>query len=154
MDFGRVLKAVVVIVIVFAIWKYGVPWAKKEFASKSKSSSGASSGDGSCVRSAERASEAWGSGLRQFANPPYDANAWSSFRDDVESKISTAESDCKCEDESCTKARGAMSDLRSLVNDVGGAIQGGSSFPADAVQRQESIDNRINEAGDLVRAGK
>jgi len=155
MDFGKILKSVVAIVIVFAIWKYVVPWAKQEFGAKSESSTEASSGgDGSCVRAAERASEAWGSGLRQFVNPPYDANAWSSFRSDVDAKISAAESDCSCEDDSCTKARSAMNDLRSLVSDVDGAIRGGASFPGDAVQRQESIDNQINEAGDLVRSGK
>jgi hypothetical protein len=152
MNIGRIVKIVVLVGIVFAVWKYGVPWVKKQGGSGGVETSSSSRG-GSCVQSAQRASETWGSGLHQFANPPYDLNAWSSFRGNVESGISSAESDCSCADESCVKAREAMRDLRGLVSDLDSTIRNGSDA-SDFVQRQEAIDNKINDAAELVRAGK
>jgi len=154
MDIGRLLKWIVIIGIAFFAWKVGVPWIKgQKLGGSSTSISSGAIGDDSCAGIAERASEAWGSGLAQFANPPYDLAAWSNFRASVETKIATAESKCSCAAESCVKVRGAMSDLRALVSDLDNTIRNGSS-PEGFVQRQEQIDNRINEARDLQNAGK
>jgi hypothetical protein len=150
MNIGRLAKIVVLVAIVFAVWKYVVPRMKRGGGTMETSSS---SRGGSCVQSAQRASETWGSGLHQFANPPYDLNAWSTFRGNVESSIGSAESDCSCVDESCVKAREAMRDLRGLVSDLDSTIRNGSDA-SDFVQRQEAIDNKINDAAELVRAGK
>jgi hypothetical protein len=152
MNIGRLVKIVVLVAIVFAVWKYGVPWIKKQ-GGGGVAETTASSGGGSCVQSAQRASETWGGGLHQFANPPYDLNAWSTFRGNVESSIGSAESDCNCADESCLKAREAMRDLRGLVSDLDSTIRNGSDA-SGFVQRQEAIDNKINDAAELVRAGK
>ena len=152
MDFGRIVKLLVVVAVVFLIWKYVVPMVKSQ-GRRAETGTTESSGSGSCVQSAARASEEWGSGLRQFANPPYDSMAWSVFRGKVESKIGVAERDCGCEAASCEKAREAMRELRGLVSDFESTIRNGSSA-SDFVQRQESIDNKINEAGDLARDGK
>jgi hypothetical protein len=155
MDFSRLVKLVVVVVIVFAIWKYVIPWAKDEMGGfAGKSSSATATGDSGCVNSAERASSAWGAGLGRFVNPPYDLDAWSNFKGDVDGKISQAESDCSCAEESCTKVKSAMSDLRTLVSDFDHAIRTGSSPGSDAVQRQEQIDRQIDDARELLRAGK
>ena len=148
----RIVKLVVVAAIVFAAWKYVVPWVKKQGGS-GPAETVVAGGGASCVRSAERASETWGSGLRQFVNPPYDANAWSGFRGRVESGINAAEAECDCRADSCEKARSAMRDLRALVNDMDSTVRTGSSA-SDFVQRQEAIDNRINEALELARDGK
>ncbi|HYC90826.1 MAG TPA: hypothetical protein VEO54_16535 [Thermoanaerobaculia bacterium] len=148
----RIIKLLIAAAIVFAAWKYAVPWVKAK-AGGSGAETAVEGGGASCVRSAERASEAWGSGLGRFTNPPYDPGAWSTFRGNVESRINAAEADCDCRAESCTKAREAMRDLRALVSDLDSTIRTGSSA-SDFVQRQEAIDNRINEAGDLARAGK
>jgi hypothetical protein len=102
---------------------------------------------------AERASESWGSGIAQFANPPYDLAAWSTYRSGVESKIAAAEAKCTCANESCAKVREAMRDLRGLVADMDGSMRNGSS-PGNIVQRQEAVDDRINEGRDLQTAGK
>jgi hypothetical protein len=56
-------------------------------------------------------------------------------------------------DPSCGKARDAMRDLRALVTDLESTLRNGSD-PSDYVQRQERIDNQINEAAELARAGK
>jgi len=151
MDAGRIVKILLVVAIVFVAWKYGVPWVKKQTDKPAETT--AASGGGSCVQSAEHASETWGSGLRQFVNPPYDLNAWATFRGNVESGINAAETNCDCAGESCEKARGAMRDLRALVNDLDSTIRNGSDA-SDFVQRQERIDNAINEAAALARDGK
>lgn len=154
MDLGRVIKWVLIAAVLFVAWKVVVPWVLKETgAAKSRVSSGAAS-DNSCVRSAEEASETWGRGLGRFVNPPYDLAAWSTFRGEVEAKISESESLCGCVEESCVKTRAALGDLRALVLDLDGAITTGGSPPGDVVQRQESIDNRIAEASDLMKSGK
>ena len=154
MDIGRLLKWIVIIGIVFFAWKVVVPWVKEQkLGGSSTSISTGAPGDDSCAGQAERASEVWGSGLAQFANPPYDLAAWSSFRERVDAQISKAESKCGCAAESCVKVREAMGDLSALVGDLDNTIRNGSS-PEGFVQRQEQIDNRINEARDLQSAGK
>ena len=148
----RIIKLLVVVAVVFLLWKYVVPMVKDQ-GRRSDKETVAGSGSGSCVQSAERASEEWGSGLRQFVNPPVDEMAWSVFRGKVESRIGVAERDCSCSASSCEKAREAMRDLRSLVGDFESTMRSGSSA-SDFVQRQEAIDNRINEAAALARDGK
>ena len=147
----RIIKLLVVVAVVFVIWKYVVPMVKNP--GRGGDTETVSSGAGSCVQSAGRASEEWGSGLRQFMNPPFDEMAWSVFRGKVESRIGSAERDCSCAAASCEKAREAMRDLRSLVSDFESTMRSGSSA-SDFVQRQEGIDNRINEAAALARDGK
>lgn len=151
MDAGRILRIIVVIAIAYVAWKYVLPWVKQQ-GDRGAETTAASAGD-SCVQSAENAAETWGSGLRQFVNPPYDLNAWSSFRGNVESEINAADADCDCAAESCGKARAAMRDLRSLVSDLDSTIRSGSDA-SDFVQRQERIDNALSEAAELARDGK
>ena len=154
MDIGRVVKWLVIIGIVILAWKVLLPWVQQQKLSGSSTSISTSAiGDDSCAGQAERASEAWGSGLSRFANPPYDLAAWASFREGVETQIAAAEAKCDCAAESCEKVRGAMGDLRGLVSDLDSTLRNGSS-PEGFVQRQELIDNRINEARDLQTAGK
>jgi hypothetical protein len=139
----RIVKWLVILVILFLAWKAIEPRLRKSGA-PAKSSAGNPAA--SCADSAARASEAWGSGLRQFVNPPYDVTAWNEFKGHVEGRIASAESDCNCQSDGCTKGRQAMRELRSLVSDLDYAIRNGSSPPLDAVQRQESIDNLIDQA--------
>jgi hypothetical protein len=151
-DLGRLVKWIVIAAIVVFAWKVGLPWMQQQRIGSSgpSISSAAATVDDSCVGAAERASETWGSGLPRFINPPYDMDAWSSFRASVNSHIGEAESKCTCAEASCETVRGAMRDLRELVSDMDGAIRSGSS-PGNIVQRQESIDNRIAEARDSLR---
>ena len=149
---NRIIKLIIVVAVVYFIWKVGLPWVQRQ-GSGGSSTTHASATSG-CPAAAARASETWGGGLHTFVNPPYDLNAWSSFHDSVESKISAAESECSCSSQSCEKARSAMRDLRSLLSDLDSAIRGGTAPPGDLVQRQEAIDKQIDEAADLTRAGK
>src|SRR5258706_8554581 len=135
MDGNRLVKLIVVVALVFLAWKYAIPGAKKQLSGHATTAAAA---DNSCVAAAQHASEAWGSGLHSFVNPPYDLGAWSSFRDGVEKKIAIAESECRASSQSCDAARGAMSDLKSLISELDGAITRGSPVPEDAVQRQET----------------
>jgi hypothetical protein len=153
MDTSRLIKLVAIVAIVFLAWKYAMPWAKQQMRG-SRTASSSSSAQSPCTTAAQHASESWGSGLHRFANPPYDIAAWSSFRSDVDTQIGAAESACSGAQESCEKARSAMSDLRGLVSEFDTSIRNGSPPPDAAVQRQEGIDAKIDAAADLVRAGK
>ena len=149
---GRIAKLVVIIAVLYVGWKYGLPWLQHRGGGGTQTSQSAT--QSSCPGAASSASETWGSGLHSFVNPPYDLAAWSSFKDSVDAKISSAESECSCSSESCDKVRAAMRDLRSLASDLDTAIRAGSSPPADIVQRQEAIDKQIDQAAELTRAGK
>jgi len=151
MDGTRLVKWILVLVCAIIAWKYALPWAQKQMHGRP---SAAASSDNSCIAAAQRASETWGSGLHRFINPPYDLSAWSGFRSDVDAKIAAAETECRASAPSSDAARAAMSDLRGLTGDLDTAIRNGSAPPDDAVQRQEAIDNKIEAAADLARAGK
>jgi len=148
---AKLLKLLVVVVIAFAAWKYVIA---PKVAAKTGDSSAAASSDNGCPAAAERASNAWGNGLKSYVNPPYDLNAWASFRSDIEGKISSAESSCSCQLDSCAKARMAMSDLRKLIADMDTAIHSGAPPSSDIVQKQQSIDEAIDMARELARQGK
>lgn len=156
MDLQRIVKVIVIVAIGIAVWKVGVPWAKKQnFFGDAASATGGNSGAGaSCPRAAANASAAWGDGLGRFVNPPYDLDAWTSFRAGVDEKIRDAESQCGCAEDSCAKAREALGDLRSLVSELDSSIRSGGAPPEDVVRRQERIDNLIDEAADSLRSGK
>lgn len=146
MQAKTIVSWLAILALVFIAWKYIVPWAKNELGDRPAASSSGEGGNAACVTAAERASEQWGSGLGRFVNPPYDLEAWSRFTDDVNGTISEAEEACSCEEESCQIATGAMQSLRSLISEMDTALRNGSSPPSDAVQQQEAIDNKINEA--------
>jgi hypothetical protein len=152
MDGSRIVKWIIVLAVVFAAWKFGIPWVKQHTSQSATAS--AVPGDNSCLATADRAAQAWGSGIGKYANPPYDVDAWSNFKSDVESKISAAETACSASTESCAKARDAMHDLRSLVSDLDTAIRSGAPPAGDIVQRQANIDAQLDTARDLVRSGK
>jgi len=90
MDGPRIAKWIVVVAVVVVAWKFGMPWVKAH--TSPSTSTPAVATDNACIPAADRALDVWGSGIGRFANPPYDVNAWSGFRTDVESKITAAES--------------------------------------------------------------
>jgi hypothetical protein len=146
MSLGTIVKWVAVLVVLGVLWKLVLPRVMhdRSASTATTSSSGTGTLQAACVPAAERASDAWGNGLRQFINPPYDLEAWSTFRNDVETRISSAESACSCPADSCVKSRDAMRDLRALMTDMDASIRSGSPPPSDVVQRQEAIDNQIS----------
>ena len=155
MDLSRIIKWLLVVIVAFIAWKYLSPkFLKKETTPAAATEGGGTFVNSSCIGAADKASSAWGSGVGRFVNPPYDMDAWSIFRSDVDSKIANAQGQCACVSESCHKVQSAMHDLSSLVNDLDTALRNGSPPPSDAVQRQEAIDHQLEEAADLTRAGK
>src|SRR5260221_3843481 len=102
MDTSRLVKLIVVIAVVFVIWKYGIPWIKAHTGSSTAQTITA---DNSCVAAAERANDAWGSGIGRFANPPYDLTAWGAFQDRVLSSISIAQTACIGSGAACAQGR-------------------------------------------------
>jgi hypothetical protein len=153
MDLSRVIKWIVALAIVVVAWKVVLPWAKSQKFGGSKASA-TGNADSSCVGSAESAANTWANGIGRFVNPPYDLNAWSSFRSDVDSKVNAAEAQCSGAEESFRKTRTALSELRGLVSELDASIRTGGAPPDGIVQRQERIDTMLNDAADLARAGK
>ena len=152
MDLSRLLKLALVIAALFIAWKVVLPRLKGS--GGEPASSPAAAGHESCVAGAEHASNAWGSGVGRFANPPYDIDAWSNFQSDINSKIAAAEAQCTCSDKSCVMVRSAMSELRGLISEMDSSIRSGAPQPSGLVQRQESIDTQIIEARALSQSGK
>ena len=150
MDANRLIKWVIVIALLIAAWKYGVPWVKNKF----ETHPAAAAADNSCIAAAQRASETWGSGLHRFTNPPYDLGDWGRFRNDVEAKIAEANAACRESSPSCDMARDAMRDLGALVANMDNAITSGTPPPDDAVHRQEAIDTKLETAAALASGGK
>lgn len=146
MDFGKLLKWIVIIAVLFLDWKFLGPKIREKLGSPSRSESTAANAATGCADAAAAASEKWGSGLGRFVNPPYDLDEWGRFRTSVEAKIATAQAQCGCDSDSCRSVRSALDDLRSLVAEMDTSIRSGSPPPADAVQRQEAIDNAIESA--------
>ena len=146
MDLGRLVKWIIIAAIAFIAWKLVGPMLQKPISSTGSAGSGAV--DHPCVAAAARASETWGSGIGRFANANSDSTEWSVFRGSVEGRIAAADSACGCAEPSCEKVRGALAELRGVVNDMDSAFRGGSPPPGDIVQRQEAIDNQINAARD------
>lgn len=153
MKSNRIVQLIIVAAVIWFVVTKGLPWWKSHQGSSSSSAAGLNSTDTTCVSNAEAASESWGSGISRYANPPYDLNAWDGFRGDVERKIRAAESKCSCSSDSCTKVRQAMAELRGVIAESDSAIKGNGAPPSDMVQRQELIDNAINEARSAQRTG-
>src|SRR3954453_6200589 len=144
----RILKLLIVVIVLFFAWKYLSPkLLKKDTTTTTTEGSPAGTFvNSSCIGAADKASQAWGSGVGKFVNPPYDMDAWSVFRSDVDSKIANAEGQCACIGESCRKVQSAMHELHSLVGDLDASLRGGTPPPDGIVQRQESIDRQLDEA--------
>ena len=153
MQGSTLVKLLVAGVIALVIWKKGIPWWQERQARQASTTPVTSEKD-SCVANAERASEVWGSGLREFMNPPFDLASWEDFRSRTQQAIDYAEQKCTCGANSCATARQAMSELRALIFDFDGAVRSGSPPPAAAVQRQEAVDNALESAREQLRQGQ
>ena len=140
-----IIQLLVVIVLAFVIFKW---WKNHQAAPTAAAGASASQ---ECAAAAGAAGDAWGSGVGRFANPPYDTAAWDEFRSRIEKQARQAQEKCLCGDAACNTAKGAMSDLRSLVNEMDAALRSGSPPPSDLVQRQEAIDNAINAAREAAK---
>ena len=136
------MKNLLILIVIVAIAWYA--WTHYHQKTNTVATAGASASE-SCVAAASAAADTWGSGIGHFANPPYDTSAWDDFRNRVETQARHAEENCLCGDAACVKAKGAMSDLRSLVAEMDTSLRSGSPPPSDLVQRQEAIDNALNK---------
>ncbi len=148
MQTSTLVKIVVAAAVILFLWKQGLPWLQKHEQTTSPSagtSAGTSSGT-NCVFEARGTSDYWGGTIGRFANPPYDMQAWNDFKSHVNDRLSRAEQKCSCEEDSCKLGRQAMDELRSLADEMDSSIRSSAPPPLDAVQRQERIDNAINDA--------
>jgi hypothetical protein len=151
MQGNTLVKLVIVAIVLFVLWKEVLPRLTKS--EISKPAEGTSAGT-NCVFEARGASDYWGGTLGHFANPPYDMAAWDDFKSKVDARIGRAEDKCSCEQDACKLGKQAVDELRGLAGEMDSAIRNGGSPPSDAVQRQERIDNAINDASAAAERGK
>jgi len=151
---GKFIKLAVIVAILYFGYTVGRPWFKKHFQPTSSTTLSLASGSNACVDSAMQARDAWGSGIGQYVNPPADKINWSNFRSDIDSRISSAQSDCGCAKDSCRDARAALSDISTLLHDLDTAVENDSPPPMDLAQRQERVDQLLDRASDLAQQGK
>lgn len=148
------VKLVILALVVWGGWRYGLPWAKQQGLVGGSRQAAAGSPGGECVAAAESAVATWSGGVMRFMTPPVDSAAWSDFRGEVERRINAARAACSCQAESCRVASDALGDLSRVVSDMDSAARGGGPPPGDLVRAQESIDLRVDEAWRLADAGK
>jgi hypothetical protein len=149
------VKLIVLAVVVYGGYKYGLPWAKdKNLIPSGGSAASRGAGDRGCLALAEEAGAIWADGIPRYINPPVDRAAWDGFRSEVESSISKARSGCDCAEESCRKAGEAMDQLSALVRDMDSAVASGGAPPSDVVRSQERVDNLLDQARRLTNEGK
>jgi len=150
-----IVRLVVLALVAWGVWKYGVPWLKSQgFGSSRSSAKVASSPSADCVSAVDDAVAVWSRDIVRFMNPPIDMNEWGDFRSSIDDRLHSAGSTCNCATEACGMATQASRDLRRLLSEMDAAVRSGGAPPGDLVQAQESIDLKLEEAWKLADAGK
>lgn len=143
MQGSTLVKLVIAAAVLFLLWKEVLPRITTH--GTTQPNAGTSAGT-NCVFEARQASDYWSGSMPRFANPPYDMQAWGDFKSHLDAKISRAQDKCSCDQDSCKLGKQAVDDLNGLLSEMDTAIRNASSPPSDLVQRQERIDNAINDA--------
>lgn len=148
------VKLVILAVVVWAGWRYGLPWVKQQGFLGTSKTTVTDTPNAACVSAVDDAVAVWSNGIVRFMNPPIEPAVWSDFRSDVDRKIEQASSACNCISESCGLGTQISRDLRRLLSEMDAAVRSGGPPPGDLVQSQEAIDLKIEQAWKLVDAGK
>ena len=84
--------------------------------------------------------------MRQFSLPPVDRDLWGSMLLRVGGDLSSADAACSCPSDACSKASGALYDLRGLVNDLDSFVRSAGNPVLDAPSRLERINRLLASA--------
>ena len=150
---GKVVRYVVLALLVYLAWQKApelAEWATNLGSGLSRKS--VSISQSLCVSAAERASEKFSGGLRDFSKPPIDLEAWDSFVEKVREDIYDAESRCKCPKSSCQRASDALAEVNSLIANFDNSLKG-QGVPMNPARQQETIDRFLRRARELDRQG-
>ena len=143
--FGNLIKLLIVIAVVFALWKYVLPNITRSGTTQTSTSDAPrTTPSENCLFEARQANDYWNSNISRFSGA-LDRQAWDDFKSGVDNRVARAERKCFCNDDACTRAKTAMSELRKLAYDWDAAARSGGPVPTDSVQRQESINNVLNQ---------
>ncbi len=154
---GKIIKWVVIIGLAYFAFTEGPGLVERIGDGAGDLGSGlnrgaASLGQGRCVKAAERASERFHRGLRDYSKPPIDMDSWARFTESLKGLIYDAESECNCPQDSCQRATDALTELNSLVTDFDSSLRG-TGMPLNPARRQETIDRFLKRARELERQG-
>src|SRR5262245_58795850 len=145
------LQLLVVVVIGYAFWVYGLPWVERTVGrSQVPVSSPARGAGGACVQSAARASESLHDDLMEEERALLEDAQWNSIVASVDYALSTARAECGCKPESCRLAGGALSELIAVFETARASTRTSQSIPIDLSRRYEKANQTLWEAYDLA----
>ncbi len=150
---GKFLKYGILALLAYFVWQKApelADWATNLGSGLNRKS--VSISQGLCVSAAERASETFSRGLRDFSKPPFDLDAWDLFREKVTGEIYNADSRCDCARSSCLRAADALAELNGLLADFNNSLRG-EGVPLNPARRQETIDRFLKRAREFDRQG-
>ena len=149
------LQLLVVVVLGYAFWIYGLPWVQRTVGqARAPVSSPAPGAGGVCVQSAARASESLHDDMMEKGRTLYEADEWNRIAGAVESALFEAQGACKCDLESCELARQALGDLSAVFELARSDLRTSQSIPLDQSRRAEQANQALWEAYELARDGK
>jgi len=108
-------------------------------------------GEAVCKAGSGAAMNAWARRAQiTFSGPPYDLDAWTAVRGDVDAKIDAADAACGCATETCVRNRTWLTDLRRQVSDFETSIRSGNR-PAAGVASPAAVTT-FEPLGDTAAA--
>lgn len=146
---GRLVKLLVLAGLLYFAWTEGWPWLQGELESLGATRSDVSSMQseaGRCVAGAEAARRAFGEGFRGATTRRGDHSEWLRFSGRIQSRIRDARSACRCPEDACELADGAMRELERNLHELDGMIRGSVDRFSNPAARLEEVDQLLAEA--------
>ena len=143
---ARILKAVIVVVILYLAVTKGWPWLKSQLGESSDFST-ENSYQAVCYAAASRAADELSERLRSFSTPPIDSEAWEDTVSASRYRIEKADKECRtCDHEACLEASRAVAGLDSMVKWLDESVQAGRGIPPDGANRLDRVYDALNRA--------
>ena len=155
MAIKTILQLLVVVVLGYAFWVWGLPWVQRAVGeSRAPVSNPAPGAGGTCVQLAARASESLYDEMLEGGRTMEEDAEWSQIASGVDNVLFQARSACECKLESCAAAREVLSALTAVFDVARSQANASQSLPFDQGRRYEQANQRLWEAYDLARDGK
>ena len=149
-------QLLVVAVIGYFLWVYGIPWVRREVGQSGPPVSNPARGaGGTCVQMAARASEELHDQMLDGERGLMDDATWASIADEVDSLMEQARSTCSCKLESCVLARTALATLASIHSSARGSlVRSSQSVPLELGRGYEQANQQLWDAYNLAQEGR
>jgi hypothetical protein len=150
-----ILQLLLLALLGYLIWVYGVPWVRRQAGQTGPPVSGLARGPGgSCVQAAALAAEGLHDRLLDHTRALMDDEAWGELVGEVETAMGDARVACTCKLESCATARQAIASLDWVFTAARDQMRSSQSVPLELGRRYEQANQQLWEAYDLARDGR